>query len=158
MRKIIILFLALFLIFNLCIFSAFAVESPTAVNYYAMYVNIDGHGQAEVDKISIPAGSDEPVTFTALSGEGYHFVKWKIEGDYNIIEGNIYSSTIKLHPTSDIFAIAVFNDGDGTVATMDTSPISPKTGQNSLPVFLTLAVLVLSAGSIMMINTKKIKR
>ena len=158
MRKIIVLFLALFLIFNLCIFSAFAAESPTAVNYHAMHVNIDGHGHAEVDKISIPTESDELVTFTALPGEGHYFVKWKIEGDYNIIEGNIYSPTIKLHPTSDIFAIAIFNDGDGTIATMDTSPISPKTGQSSLPVFLTLAALVLSAGTIMMINTKKIKR
>lgn len=158
MRKITVLFLALLLIFNLCILSTSAVESPIAVSYYAMQVAIDGHGHAEVDKISISAESDELVTFTALPGEGYHFVGWKIKGTYDIAEGNIYSPTIKLRPTSDIFATAIFNDADGTVATMDTSPISPKTGQNSLPVFLALAALVLSVGSIMMINTKKIKR
>ena len=158
MRKITVLFLALLLIFNLCILSTSAAESPIAINYYAMHVAIDGHGHAEVDKVSIPTESDELVTFTALPGEGYHFVGWKIEGAYNIVEGNIYSPTIKLCPTSDIFATAIFNDADGTVATMDTSPISPKTGQNSLPVFLALVALVLSAGSIMMINTKKIKR
>lgn len=158
MRKITILFLALFLIFNLCILSTSAAESPIAVNYYAMHVAIDGHGHAEVDKVDISAESDELVIFTALPREGYHFVGWKIEGTYNIIEGNIYSPTIKLRPTSDIFATAVFNDGDGTIATMDTSPISPKTGQSPLPVFLALVALVLSAGSIMMINTKKIKR
>ena len=158
MKKIVTLFLALFLIFNLCILSTSAAESPIAINYYAMHVVTDGHGHAEVDKVSIPTESDEFVTFTALPGEGYHFVGWKIEGIYNIVGGNIYSPTIKLHPTSDIFAIAIFNDGNGTVATMDTSPISPKTGQSSLPVFLALAALVLSAGSIMMINTKKIKR
>lgn len=158
MRKITVLFLALLLIFNLGILSISAAESPIAVSYYAMQVAIDGHGHAEVDKVSIPTESDELVTFTALPGERYHFIGWKIKGTYDIAEGNIYSPTIKLRPISDIFATAIFNDADGTVATMDTSPISPKTGQSSLPVFLALAALVLSVSSIMMINTKKIKR
>ena len=155
MKRIITLFLALFLIFNLCIFSTSAAESPIAISYYAMDVAIDGHGHAEVDKISIPTESDELVTFTALPGEEYHFVGWRIEGTYNIVEGNIYSPTIKLRPSSDIFAIAVFNDGDGTIATRDTSPISPQTGQNSLSVYLTLVALVLYIVSIMMLIIKR---
>ena len=157
MKRVITLFLALFLMLSLCV-SFTAAESPTPVNYYAMHIAIDGHGHAEVDKIDIVAGSDEIVTFTAMPSEGYHFVGWKIEGTYdNIVEGIVYTPVIKIHPTSDILAIAMFSDATGTVATVDTSPVSPKTGQDSLPIYIVLAILVVSAAGIM-ISTKNLKR
>ena len=149
MKKFITVFLTLLLMLSIMYIPFSATESPVAINYYAMHVAIDGHGHAEIDKADIPAGSNEIVTFTAQANEGYHFVAWKIEGTYSIAEGNEYTSTVKIHPTSDILAIAVFSDGDGIPATVDTSPIAPKTGQNSLPVFLALAILVVSAGFIM---------
>ena len=158
MKKIITLFLALFLVFNLCT-PFMAADSPVAIDYYFMQVTIEGHGHAEIDKNKVPEESREVVTFTAKAGEGDHFVGWKFKGDYIVVEGHHYSPVMKIIPVTDIAATAVFtnNNNKPVAATVDTSLTSPQTGQSKIPIYIALSVLVISALIVMFINKKKIK-
>ena len=158
MKRILTFLLAIMVVLSICTYSVSAAPSPTPVNYYAMHVGIQGSGHAEVDKTSILAGSDELVTYTAGVGDS-PFVRWHFEGEFEIIEGHLTDTVIKIHPTSDILGIAIFEDGEGKepVTNIDKSTTSPQTGQSSTPVFIVLAILVVST-MLAMISVKNLKR
>ena len=107
MKRIISLTLVALLIFAFTI-SVSAKNSPTPKNYYSIHVSSEGSGtaSASTDKVSI--GSSDYVVLTATPKDGF-FTKWIIGGDYELIDGDEYSTTITIKPKTDINAVASFS-------------------------------------------------
>ena len=164
MKRIVTLLLAVILMLGVCMPVA-AVASPTPVEYYSIQVGLQGKGYVETDKTGVQAESDEVVTLWAReflnedTGQvEIPFIRWDITGSYNIVEGDLNSTILKIIPYSDIVATAIFTGGENQTPTFtDRSATSPKTGQNPLPVYIALALLVAGATGVM-IGTKGLKR
>lgn len=154
MRKIITFLIILILLINICSITALCEESPTAKSYYSISVGLEGRGYAEIDKISVETGSNEPITLIAKIGD-YPFMHWNIEGEYDILEGSTYSTTFIIIPKSDIKATAVFK-GEG-YAFINEDKTSPKTGQDTNTLYIILAILCICAIGIMF-SSYKIKK
>ncbi len=166
MKKVLSIALALVMIFALSAV-AFADEatdateyvSPTPKEYFDIVVSYepgDGSlGDAVADTYQIIRNSDGTVTLIATpKGEG-KFDKWIIEGEYDVVEGDLTDPTITIRPKSDIKADAVFvkatsdateavNPKPTTPAKPNNSSTSPKTGD---PLFLIIALAALALGT-----------
>lgn len=149
MKKIISVALALVMVFALTM-SVAAKDSPSAKGYYSITVSTepaDGSlGTADTDKAQVDktaTGSDAEVTLTAEETDGF-FTLWIIEGDYEIVDGDLEYPELVIIPKSDIHAIASFSieeefltmtakaKGDGTAT---VSPASVPKGSNQLVTF-----------------------
>ena len=122
------------------------VEEP--VSEAAQYLGTKLHhkigGYVETDKNTVDVG-DDIATLTAKVIDCY-FVGWEIEGEYEIIEGNLISPIIKINPKSDIIAVAVFKGGENSEPILNnevgnTSLISPKTGQEAYKIYIILGIM-----------------
>lgn len=142
--------------------SVMAADSPTADDYYtitmgssssATSADVDG-GTITVSENPIVAG--EEVTLTASAEDGYAFVEWVIDGDYEIVEGSLEDEVLVIIPAGDIDVDATFEseDGDTTTTTTsdDTSSTSPQTGDS----VATAAVMLVLACGIAAVSKRKI--
>lgn len=169
MKKILSVALALVMIFALAV-SVAAKDSPEPKSYYIItvaWMPDDGSfGDAKTDKnkIAVEAtGDDALVTLSAEQVEGI-FTHWTIDGEYDVVEGDLQSKKLVIKPSTDIHAVAAFESSQSptsatTVPTVkptsssSSSSSSPKTG-DPLYIVLGLAVLALGAG---FLAVKKIK-
>ncbi len=144
--------------------------SPTPEEVYSIEVTYepsDGSiGDASADNYQVIKNTDGTVTLTATPKNGGKFTEWKIDGEYEVVDGSLDSPTITIRPKSDIKAEAVFVI-DGTVAPTTpsgtTAPTtapkpnngstSPKTGD---PLFLIISLAALALG-VGVFAVKKIK-
>lgn len=153
MQKYIICFLLILLCFtNVFLIKASAKEDA---NYYSINVGIQGSGYASVDKIDTLKKDPEIVTFTAHPNQNIDFIKWNIEGEYKVIEGNLSTPIIKIIPNSKIVGIALFSDG--YTKTPITNEHLIQTGQSSSNLYVVLALMVVSSFLIMFMPKKKDK-
>ena len=105
MKRLFAILLVVMMIFAVST-TAFAVSSPTQT----FILNVDsegkGHATSSTHEVKVDEGN---ATFTAVEDGGF-FVKWIIEGDFDIVSGDIYSPVIVITPHSDINAIASFSN------------------------------------------------
>ncbi len=69
----------------------------------------EGSGTAKVSTNMWDADAweeDDGITLTAEPAEGYHFGYWEIIGNYRILEGNLTTPVLLIHPYSNITAKA----------------------------------------------------
>ena len=86
-----------------------ADEVELSVNDCAVAAGADGSGTVEAVK-----DGDDGVQLTAHAGDEAFFM-WLIEGDYEIVAGNITNDVIFIAPKSDIKVLALYNDGANAV-------------------------------------------
>lgn len=162
MKRIISVALALVMVFALAL-SVGAKDSPTVKEYYKITTATDpadgslGTAASSKNKVDIEAtGEDAQVVLTATPTKGA-FIKWTIEGEYDIVSGSVNDKVLTIIPKSDIHAIAVFrasaSSSSSTTSSSGSSSTSPKTG-DPLFMIIGLAVLALGAGAL---AVKKIK-
>lgn len=142
MRRLVALVVAVVLVCTLSV-SAFALQSPTAPKFYSINVSANGSGSAKSGVASIDPNNPDVVILTATE-EGAAFVRWEISGSYEIVEGSLTTPVIKIRPSSDISAVAIFADGSKNtdVVPGNNSGTSPNTGDYT---FVVLTILALAA-------------
>ena len=159
MKRIIALLMLVLITFSLCAStSVAALPSPTGVSYYMINVEIKGHGGVTTSDWKVVANEGNIVTLTATESDS-PFVFWNLKGDFELVDGMQTDKVLTIRPLSDILTIATFEDGLDEVAVTenrDISPTSPKTGQDALPVYIILMVMVVAAVGIFY-GTKQIK-
>lgn len=148
MKKITALVLAVLLVFALSV-SAFALESPTAPKAWSINVSVKGQGSANSGIASIDPNNPEVVILQAQETTGAAFVRWEITGPYTIVSGSLTTPTIKIMPSGDISAVAIFEGGETQVDVVkpteqpgNTSGTSPKTGDM---LYVVLGIMALAA-------------
>lgn len=142
-----------------CMFSTVVSALPSPIQYtlYAIYVDVNGTGEASADKIAIPVG--ETVTLTATETSSA-FVFWNLNGEWEIVSGDQYQKVITIRPLSDIEAIATFEDGieEFAIPSHDKNPISPKTGQDPTYIYMLLSLICIAAIGVMFGSYKCMKK
>lgn len=137
------------LLVALSVMPAFAKNpSPTASKEYKIVVHNNEGGSGtyttKVDK------DGKHATIVAHPKNGYRFVKWIINGKYEITKGDLNSKKLTILLKGNVEATPYFvkngqkSAGSKSVIVND-SPTSPKTGDNSLVYIITLSSLALVA-------------
>ena len=94
-------------------------------DYLNISTSVSGDGSASAEPSRIKKGSGDTITLTATDGND-KFVNWVIQGDYDIISGDLKSRVLVIRPKTDINAIAYFNNSGKP--NPDDNAGSPKTG------------------------------
>lgn len=130
--------------------SVSAKDSPTGKVYYSITTSTElpdgslGTASSDKDKVDKTAdGDDSLVTLTASQTNGF-FTRWIIQGEYDIISGDIESPVLVIRPKSDVHATASFTVdkdsltmtvsvvGDGTA---DANPVKVAKGSDGTVTF-----------------------
>lgn len=98
-------------------------------------------GTVKVSNGAIEVG--KKLTLVATANDGNTFSKWVIDGEYEIVSGDLESGKLVIIPKSDVSIDTVFLDADGNElkgnkANGDGSDKSPKTGVATGVALLTL--------------------
>ena len=111
MKKLISIALVLIMVFAVSAISFGAAPSPDADKYYTINVDSEGNGTGHVDRNKIKIDSTgEYFTLTAdPDKDGGYFTKWILDGDYEIISGDLYSPVLVIRPKSDLKATASYS-------------------------------------------------
>ena len=127
-------------VFAVCVTAA-DYKSPADRDYNIITIVVDGDkgGTVTADPVTVPKGETSKII--AKPDDGYEFSGWVIEGEYEIIEGDLNSPVIVIRPLTDVKVTAKFT---GT-AKRDTDTESPETGLIDNTAFAGVAVaLVIS--------------
>lgn len=160
MKKISAIVLVLAMMFALAT-TAFAVSSPVGGKEYDIktYVvsDVDGTSSFQWYKI-IPEGDN----IRLIVDDKYinSFIKWVIEGEYEIVEGSLTDKEIVIRPKGDVSAYAhvsekIEADTDKTPGKTDDGKKSPDT--SAAPI-ASAALVTLIAGATAIVAKKKISK
>lgn len=151
MKKLLIPLLVLAMVFSLslCAFAE-SVPSPTAPVVYEVTVNQPNKNVGSVSRVD---NNDGTITLTVSPEEAVSFTKWVLEGDYEIVSGDLTSTTIIIKPKADnVIVNTEFKTAETTTSAEETtvpsdapaddngSDTSPETGAPVAAVAVTLAV------------------
>ena len=118
--------------------------SPEPTKYYVVEVTVNGNGTATPDPGSVPSG--DTAKLVAKPDAGSEFTGWTIEGEYEIVEGDLNSLVLVIRPLGDVKVVANFKD---TGTGKDDGKKSPTTGYNTQAVIALMAVvLTVSAAAV----------
>lgn len=150
MKRIIALVLVLVLLFSVSIVTGSALVSPKKPDYYYLTLNTRGSGTASANRYSVYKYGDDYFILTAADGDD-PFGYWTIDGDYEIIDGDLYSRILSLKPYSDISATAVFGDGNN-----NNGKVSPGTGTPVVAAGIVFVVLL--SGLFICLSVRKLRK
>ena len=151
MKKLFTLLMVVMMIVAIAVPAA-AEISPKPEPEYNVDVDVS-EGEGEANKTP---NDDGTVTLEAKPSDGSNFIKWELEGEYEIISGSLTSPVLVIKPLTDVKANAFF-EKDGSVVTKPadttTAPVqkptpgdkSPQTG--TAPIFFAVAMLVAFVGA-----------
>ena len=118
--------------------------SPSGYWNVVAVVKDDKGGTANADPATVPYGDTSKIT--AKADEGYEFVGWTFEGEFEWVEGDANSLVVVIRPKSDVKFIAEFKGEGGK---KDDDHTSPGTGYNmSAAVAVMAVVLTIGAASV----------
>lgn len=131
MKKFLVVFTAIAMLLISTV-TAFAAESPTAPVHNKVVVDADKGGTANSDVTIIQKGDE--VTLIAKPDDGYGFNGWEIDGDYEIVSGDLNSTTLVIRAKSDIHAKAAFKSTSSSSSSSSSSkPVSSGTSSQGKP-------------------------
>ena len=149
MKKVFAVVLAVVLVMCLSVTAFAAVQSPTGVSVYTVYV-INGNG-AKTQITEVKVGDSITLTADPEMGKFDKWMIYKMDGtpavegeDYIIVEGSLTSKTITIIPLSNIIITGNYN---GKITKFDISngePVSPQTGDTSVVMLSAMMVLALA--------------
>ena len=109
MKRIISAALVIMMIFALAVsVMASDVPSPGHKEYYKIEVGVEGKGTATKSVDRVKADSGDTVTFEAFEAGGF-FTKWIVDGKYQLVSGDEYSTTMVVIPETDLSVVASFS-------------------------------------------------
>lgn len=141
---------------------AFAAGSPVQPGTtFDVAVSNANSNNGKVEKV---VNEDGTITLTVNLADGAKFAKWVINGDYEIVEGSLTSTTITIKASADLKVEASY-EGDTTTTTTAVdktagndstgdSSVSPKTGA---PV-ASVAVVLFAAAGVAVVSRKKLSK
>lgn len=89
---------------------SYADDSSAAVGDYTVTAGADGSGALEMKEYNNEKQGVSGVQLKAEAGDEAFFM-WLIDGDYEIIAGNINNEVIRIAPKADLKVLALYNDG-----------------------------------------------
>lgn len=148
MKKVISLFAILLLIFSAFSYNAFAEVSP--VGDKKVKVEITNNIDEDDKTISYEVKGDniEISVNEEYIKDGYKFVKWVIEGEYEIVSGSLTSKDLVIRPLGDVKLTQLFDiegieeEEEKEEGESNKSDVSPQTSDSSLISLLAGAALV----------------
>lgn len=154
MKKVLSVVLAVFMLTAVLALSVAAEDHPSvdARDYFVIEINVDtnGGGNAIVNNNTVQKGKE--IKFTANPEDGNEFDHWEIEGDYEIVEGDLNSPVIVIRPKGDIKTLAHFKNAGPK---KDDEKTSPTTGYNMNAVVAVMAVVVTVSAAAVVVTGKK---
>ena len=87
-----------------------ADDVSVTVDHYTVSAGADGSGSLELKEYKNDKKGEYGVQLNSKE-EGESFFMWVIDGEYELIAGNINNEIIRILPKSDIRIIALFNNG-----------------------------------------------
>lgn len=152
MKKLVsVLVAALIIAFS--VVPAFALPSPTKSKDYKIVIHNTKGGTGTYTTEKDEDGKH--ATITAHPKNGYEFVKWVIDGKYDLEDGSLTDKELTILMNSDIEATPYFKEVGTKSITSSTvsqnpSPVSPKTGFDAQPfaVFGFAALLIAAIGAV----------
>lgn len=87
-----------------------ADDAELSVDGYTVAAGVDGSGSMMIKEYTNKKTGTVGVQLNAEAGEE-PFYMWTIEGDYEIIAGNINNDVLRISPKSDLKVLALYNDG-----------------------------------------------
>ena len=133
--------------------SAADYKRPADRDYNIITIIVDGDkgGTATSDPVTVPKGETSKIT--AKPDPGYEFSGWVIEGEYEIVEGDLNSAVIVIRPLTDVTVRAKFT---GT-ASRDSGSTSPTTGSidNSAFVSVVVALVISFSAAAVVVTGRK---
>lgn len=133
--------------------TVFAAESPTgAPDIKVVVIPTEGGTGTYETTTEVGKGPNGGtlVNFYPKPNQGYTFVEWKLEGQYQITKGSLTTPEFQIEAFSDIEATPYYTKGGttgGEVVSND-SKTSPKTGDASAVAFVSVAVLLAAGGAL----------
>lgn len=146
MKRVISLMVALLLAVSFSAVS-FAAVSPKGETKYEVTVESNKGGSIK-DLYEKTENDDGTVTLEHISND--KFLRWEINGKYDLVDGNLKSDYIVIRPHEDLVAKMVFALSDKEGKDDDGSK-SPETGNSALPL---MAVVTVGAGIAAVISKK----
>ncbi len=116
--------------------------SPEPIPEYDVDAGVIPEGGGEVDKIENEDGS---ITLIVKPEDGYNFIKWEIDGEYELISGELTDKTITIKPLTDVKVDAKLEKVADVKPTPKPPVTSPSTGV--APVLCAVAMVVSMAGA-----------
>ncbi len=152
MKKVLSVLMAVLMLSAICAVAVSAVDnpSPEPTTYYVIEVTVDGNGTATPDPASVPQG--DTTKLTANPDDGSKFIGWDIEGDYEIVEGDLNSPVLVIRPKSNLKAVDKFQPTD---TKKDDGKTSPTTGYNTNAIIAVMAVVVTISAAVVVVNGKR---
>ena len=149
MKKVISLSLILLMLFGLCI-SVCADPSPEDPGTdYKVEVFTTAGGSYTMTK-----NPDGSYSLTAIAEDGHYFSGWLIKGEYELLEGSLTSTFIRLIPGSDCSITACYDNETETTIQQWTDNKSPKTGDSVAPL-CAFAAFALAGTAFCVVKSKK---
>lgn len=142
MKKILAVFSAMLIIVSsFAALTAFAKESPTGKKKYKITITTNV-GDEKSDFSYVRKGDKITVKVKEkYIKQGYKFIGWEIDGEYEIISGSLKSKKLSIKAKSDLEIRQIFDtESKGSKTKKNGSDKSPKTGE-TLPLVLLLGVL-----------------
>ena len=116
--------------------------SPGPKPVHKIDAEVVPEGGGEVDKID---NGDGTITLIVKPEDGHNFIKWDIDGEYEIVSGTLTDTTITIRPSTDINAEAHVEKVTPVKPTPKPPVTSPSTGV--APVLCAVAMVVSMAGA-----------
>ncbi len=162
MKKVVVSLLAIIVLVSLSVVPTFAAESP-ATDPVAKVTIVTHEG---VSVTADPAMSEvavgETVTFTTNVEDGFEFVQWIIEGNYELVSGDLSASgPITITVNGDVNVdVEVTGETQPTAPTGDThtSPTAPQTGTTedvTATIIMSVAVVALLGAGFIIVAKKR---
>ncbi len=152
MKKVLSVLMAVLMLSAVFAVAVSAEDNPSPVpeTYYTIEIIINGNGTATADPASVPQG--DTTKLVAKPDDGSEFTGWTIEGEYEIVEGDLNSLVLVIRPKGNIKATANFKKTD---TKKDDGQKSPTTGYNTaIVIALMTAVLSISAAVVVVLGKR----
>lgn len=104
MKKLIAILVSVFVLVSLCVTMAVPAmaATPSAEGEEVFKINVSSFAEGTKTPGSYKVEKDGTITLTISKDRDYDFVKWAIDGDYEIVSGSLTSKTLVIRPLSDL--------------------------------------------------------
>lgn len=104
MKKVFLALISVFVLASLCVAMAVPAMAATysAEGEEVFQINVSSFATGEKTSGSYVEEEDGTITLTIAEDSEYDFVKWAIDGEYEIVSGSLTSKTLVIRPLSDL--------------------------------------------------------
>ena len=104
MKKVFLCLISVFVLASLCVAMAVPAMAATysAEGEEVFQINVSSFAEGSKSSGNYKVEDDGTITLTVSKDSDYIFVKWAIDGEYEIVSGSLTSKTLVIRPLSDL--------------------------------------------------------